>query len=153
MRTPNDLHRRATELVDAARAFRAAAEQPGSHAGVPGALESLEEALQLLSGGWYQLAGDAAPGIVSRRAGRGSEGGPRPRVDEISREQEAHLMGALHDIAASFARCARACRQGRSTASPIIAQRSAAVPNTSEGQSYGELSWFEGRRPPPQRVA
>jgi hypothetical protein len=153
MNAADDSRRQATELVEAAQAFRAAAEQPASHSGAPEALESLEEALQLLSAGWYQLAADASPGFASRRGGCGSEGGSRPGVDSLSREREVELMGALHDIAASFARCARACRQGRSTAAPVIAQRSAAVSNAHQGQDYDELMWFEGRRPPAQRVA
>jgi hypothetical protein len=31
-------------------------------------------------------------------------------------EQEVRLMGAVYDVAAAFARCARACRAGESTA-------------------------------------
>ena len=114
---------RASELVDAARAFHASAERPGSHVAAPDVLESLEEALQVLSAAWYQLAADASPGIVERRCGRGSEASSRPRVDGLSREQEVRLMGTLHDVAAAFARCARACRDGRSTATPIIARQ------------------------------
>jgi hypothetical protein len=53
MKTADDLHNRAAELAEAARAFQAAAEQPGSHAGALDALESLEEALQVLSGAWF----------------------------------------------------------------------------------------------------
>ena len=40
---------------------------------------------------------------------------------ELSHEQEAHLMGTLHDVSAAFARCARTCREGRSTVAPLIA--------------------------------
>lgn len=152
MKTANDLHNRAAELVEAARAFQAAAEQPGSHAGGLDALESLEETLQVLSGAWYQLAADASPGIVARRRGRGSKGGYWPRVDGLSREQEVHLMGTLHDVAASFARCARACREGRSTAAPIIARRVAAEGSHERG-SGDELFWFKSRQKQTQRVA
>jgi hypothetical protein len=144
MKTANDLRNRAAELVEAARAFQAAAEQPGTHAGAPDCLRSLEEALQVLSGAWYQLAADASPGIVARRRGRGSEAGSWPRVEGLSREQEVHLMGTLHDVAASFGRCARACREGRSTVTPIIAGRATAVPNAHQRRSC-ELSWFESR--------
>jgi hypothetical protein len=115
----------AYELVKAARAFHASAARPGGHVAAPDVLESLEEALQVLSGAWYQLAAAASPGIVERRGGRGSEAPSWPRVDGLSREQEVRLMGTLHDVAAAFARCARACREGRSTATPIIARRAA----------------------------
>lgn len=153
MKTANDLRNRAAELVEAARAFQAAAEQPGTHAGAPDCLRSLEEALQVLSGAWYQLAADASPGIVARRRGRGSEAGSWPRVEGLSREQEVHLMGMLHDVAASFGRCARACREGRSTVTPIIAGRATAVPNAHQRRSCAELSWFESRQRPTQPVA
>jgi hypothetical protein len=153
MKTANDLHNRAAELVEAARAFQAAAEQPGTHAGAPDCLQSLEEALQVLSGAWYQLAADASPGIAAWRRGRGSEAGSWPRVEGLSREQEVRLLGTLHDVAASFARCARACLEGRSTASPIIARRATAVPNAHQPRSCDELSWFESRQRPTQRVA
>jgi hypothetical protein len=152
MKTANDLHNRAAELVEAARAFQAAAEQPGSHAGAPNCLQSLEEALQALSGAWYQLAADASPGILARRRGRSSKGGSWPRVHGLSREQEVALMGTLHDVGAAFARCARACREGRSTATPIIARRVAAEGAHERGRG-DELSWFEGRQPPTQRAA
>ncbi len=123
MNTADRLHHRATELVGAARAFHAGAEEPGSHAAAPDSLAALEEALQVLSAAWYQLAADASPGIVERRCGRGSEAPSWPRFDGVSREQEVRLMGTLHDVAAAFARCARACRDGRSTVGPIIARR------------------------------
>ena len=153
MKTADNLDNRATELVEAARAFQAAAERKGSYAGVPDSLESLERALVLLSASWYQLAADASPGIVARRRGRGSEAGSWPRVEGLSREQEVHLLGTLHDVAASFARCARACREGRSTVTPIIARRATAVPNAHRRRSCDELSWFESRQRPTQRVA
>jgi hypothetical protein len=35
-------------------------------------------------------------------------------------------MGALHDAAAALGRCARACREGRSTVAPIVTRRLAA---------------------------
>jgi hypothetical protein len=123
MNTADRLRHRASELVGAARAFHASAREPGSHATAPDALAALEEALQVLSGAWYQLAADALPEIVDRRCGRGSEAPSWPRVDGLSREQAVRLMGTLHD--AAFARCARACRDGRSAATPTIARRPA----------------------------
>ena len=152
MKTANDLHNRAAELVEAARAFQAVTDRPGSYAGAPDSLESLEKALQVLSASWNQLAADAAPGIVARRRGRGSEAGSWPRVEGLSREQEVHLMGTLHDVGASFARCARACREGRSTATPIIARRVAAEGAHERGRG-DELCWFEGRQRQTQGAA
>jgi hypothetical protein len=123
MSSADPLQHRASELVEAARAFHEAAERPGSHVVASAVLESFEEALQVLSGAWYQLAADASPRIVDRRHERGADAHSRQRVDGLSREQEVRLMGTLHDVAAAFARCARACREGRSTLTPMIARR------------------------------
>jgi hypothetical protein len=87
MDASESLRDRAGELVEAARAFHAAAERPRAYMAAPDALESLEEALQVLSGAWHQLAAAAAPGA-----------------------------GPLHDVAAALARCAHACRERRATA-------------------------------------
>jgi hypothetical protein len=57
---------------------------------------------------WYRLAADA--GLSTSRG-------------DLSREQEVRLVGGLHDVAAAFARCARACREGGSAVSPVIARR------------------------------
>jgi hypothetical protein len=114
MNSPKLLHERASELAEAARTFQTAAGQPGSHAGAAGSLEALEEALQVLSAAWSQLATDASPGIVERRRSRASKAGSWPHVDGLSREEEVRLIGTLHDVGAAFARCARACRHGRS---------------------------------------
>jgi hypothetical protein len=114
MNSPNLLHERASELAEAARIFQTAAAQPGSHAGAADSLEALEEALQVLSAAWSQLATDASPGIVERRRSRASEAASWPHVDGLSREEEVRLIGTLHDVGAAFARCARACRHGRS---------------------------------------
>ena len=137
MNTPNLLHDRASELAEAARTFHTAAAEPGSHAGAPASLQSLEEALQVLSAAWYQLAADASPGIVERRGGRASESLSWPHVDGLSREDEVRLTGTLHDVGAAFARCARACREGRSRVTPVIARG-------------GEVSWLEGPDQPAQ---
>jgi hypothetical protein len=122
MNTAERLYDCASGLVEAARDFQAAAEQPGSHSVASDTLASLEEVLQALSAAWYRLAADASPGVVERR-GRRAPGAQSPaRVDGLSREQEVRLVGTLHDVAAAFARCARACRVGRSTIRPIIAR-------------------------------
>src|SRR5687768_10446267 len=107
MNTADSLQASAAALVEAARAFHSASEQPTSHAATPASLASLEETLQVLSAAWYQLAADASPGA-----------GSRAQLDGLSHEQEVRLMGTLHDIAAAFARCARACRAGRTTVTP-----------------------------------
>lgn len=111
MTTADDLRHRASELVEAARDLQSAAEARRSHAGAPDALSSLEEALQVLSAAWYQLGADAW------------------QADAPTREEEVRLVGALHDVAAAFARCARSCREARAIATPLIdrhpAQRAA----------------------------
>jgi hypothetical protein len=152
MNAPDRLDQCAADLADAARNFHSAAGRPGAHAAAPDALASLEDGLQVLSGAWYQLAADASPGILARRSGRGSRADRPPQVDELSREQEARLMGALHDVAAAFARCPRQCREGRAAAAPLIVRRAAAGLGDGRGHD-SQLSWVERREPPPQGVA
>ena len=152
MNTPNRLHDCAGELLDGARAFEAAAEQPGSHMAAPASLERLEETLRLLSAAWYQLAADASPLIIERRLGSDSNVTSRPRVDGLSHEQEARLVGSLHDVAAAFARCARSCREGRSTVAPIITQR-VATGSTDDRRHDGRLPRLKRHERPRQRVA
>lgn len=120
MNASDHLDQRAASLTSAARELRSAAGRPGSQAAELNSLASLEHALRELSDAWYQLAADAPPEIASRRAGSSSRSGRWQKVDGLSREQEVRLMGALHDIAAAFARCARVCREGRSTVAAVI---------------------------------
>jgi len=125
-------------LAEAAGAFQRAAQTPGSHLAAPETLASLQESLQVLSGAWYGVAADAASGIAVRTAGEGTS----RRRDGLSREQEVRLMGALHDVAAAFARCARACREAQSTVTPIVA-RSAGGRQADAARRDGELAWFQ----------
>jgi hypothetical protein len=75
----------ASELLSAARAFHFAADRPGSHAAAHDSLESLEEALQLLSesrskltpSGPRRVAGD---GRSSRREFARFERRARPKA-------------------------------------------------------------------------
>jgi hypothetical protein len=90
-------------MLDAARAFRAAAGEPDRVELVPAALTNLEQAVEALSAGCYQLARAAPP----------------------SSEQLVHVI-ALHDVAVSFDRCARACRDAQSTVASVIARRATA---------------------------
>jgi hypothetical protein len=152
MNSPSQLHDRASDIVEAARAFQTAAEEPASRASAPHSLAALEEALQALSAAWYRLAAGASPGIVERRCGRGSEAPSWPRSDGLSRDQEVRLMGTLHDVAAAFARCARACRAARSGVTPIIAGRGAA--SRADGRGDGkEFPHFQRHERPGRRVA
>lgn len=153
MNTRDLLHDSASELVDATRSFHAAAGRPGSYAAAPDSLAALEEALQVLSAAWYQLAADASPGIAERRRGRESEARSWPSVDGLSREQEVRLMGTLHDVAAGFARCARVCREGRSTITPLIIARVTAGRADDQWGRARELSWLESRERPTRSVA
>jgi len=120
----------ASELLEAAQRFQSAAQEPGCHVAVPETLVSLEEALQVLSAAWYQLAADAAR----------------------SRQLELQLVGTLHDVAAGFARCASACREGRLTVTPVIARRVAA--GRAENRRNGnEFPRFQRHERPGPRVA
>jgi hypothetical protein len=119
-------------LVEAAQAFDRAAEARGSHRAAPHALASLQEALQSLSAGWYRMAADAGASM--------SRG-------DLSREQEVRLIGALHDVAAAVASSARACREGGSTVTPVIARSTPTEPG-GDGHVDDEVSWFASRQPP-----
>ena len=135
MKPGDDLNRRASELLEDARKLQSAAARPGCLIGVPETLVSLEEALQVLSAAWYQVAAEALPGR-----------------DGLSREQEVRLMGALHDVGAGFARCARQCREGRSTVTATIA-RQAATGRADDRRRGNEFPRFQRYDRPGQRVA
>lgn len=152
MEPGEDLSRRASELLEDARRFRSAAAQRGSRRYVPDALVSLEEALQVLSGAWYQLAADAAPRIVERRLDDASAAPSRPPRGGRSREQEARVMGTLHDVAAGFARCARACREAQSAVAPTIGRR-ASPGRADNGRQPGEFPRFQRHDRPGRSVA
>jgi hypothetical protein len=149
MSTVDPLEHRASQLVEAARAFHESAERPGRHVVAPAVLESLEEALQVLSGAWYQLAADASPRVIQRRHEGGSDAHSQSRVDGLAREQELRLMGTLHDVAAAFARCARACREGRSTVTPMVARRE----TDGDRSDGGRFPRFQRHERPTGRVA
>jgi hypothetical protein len=131
MTSPDDLRTAVSALAEAAQAFDRAAGARGSHRAAPDSLASLQDALQALSAGWYRLAADA---------GASGSGG------DFSREQEVRLIGALQDVAAAFARSARACREGRATVAPVIARRM----HAGDGHGDAEPSWFASRQPPAQ---
>ena len=151
MEPGQDLSRRASELLEDARRFRSAAAQRGSKRYVADALVSLEEALQVLSGAWYQLAADASPPSVERRMGHGAMAASRPPRGGLSREQEARVMGTLHDVAAGFARCARACREAQSAVTPTIGRR--ATPGRADNGSHPrEFPRFQRHDRPGRRV-
>jgi len=152
MNSPDRLDQYAGDLADAAWNFHTAAGRPGSHAAARDSLASLEDALQALSGAWYQLAADASPGIASRRASSSSRDHRWQKVDGLTREQEVRLIGALHDVAVAFARCARVCRERRGVIAPLIDRRVEAGSGGGRGHD-SQLMWLESREPPPQRVA
>ena len=155
MNTTGHLQDRASDLVEAARRFQAAAQQPESYAAAPDSLSALEDTLQALSAAWYQLAAHASPGIAAPRRDLDSDVLSWPLVDGLSREQEVRLIGTLHDVAAAFARCARQCRDGRSAVTPLIARRVVAEEAAEAGEQLddADLAWFESRERPTQRVA
>lgn len=114
------LDRHADQLLATAQAFQSAAGKPGSSAAAPAALDYLDEAFGILSAAWCEVAADAAPGIIERWGRNG--GGQTATVAEqaLSREQEAHLMACLHDVAGALASSARTCREARSTIVPLL---------------------------------
>jgi hypothetical protein len=152
MTSPDPLRAPVSALVDAANAFHRAAATRGSHRAAPDSLASLQEALQALSAAWYRLAADAVPSALERSSTPGMDSAAPPRAGDLSREQEVRLIGALHDLAAAFAHCARACRDGRSTITPVIARSMPADPAGAD-RVDDEMSWFADRRPSTERVA
>jgi hypothetical protein len=123
MNSMDPLQDKAAELIKAAQAFHFAADQPGIRPALPLSLALTEEALQVLSGAWYQLAADASRGIATRSRQPGTRDARPPRTDGLSHEEEARLIAALQDVAAAFARCARTCRDGRLAVTPVIKRR------------------------------
>ena len=123
----------AADLLRAAEAIQGAAARPGSSRAATATLTSLEEALQALSASWYQLAADT--GVLERRRRAAGPAEPRPAAEnDLSREQKVRLVGALHNVAAAFAGCARVCRGARPTLVSLIDARepSASVRPKSE---------------------
>jgi hypothetical protein len=80
----------------------------------------LEDAPQTVGAGRYRLAGDAAPRIAAQRR-LPKTGPPQELPCFLPQEQEVHLTTTLRDLAAAFARCARACRSARPIAGPLMA--------------------------------
>jgi hypothetical protein len=109
-------------LVDAANAFHRAAESPGSHIGAAESLGAAQTALRILSAAWYRVAADAVPSIHDRNQAHARSGQAPARATGLSHEQEAQLIGALHDAAAAFARCARECRVSEARVAAITAR-------------------------------
>jgi hypothetical protein len=110
-------------LVDAANAVRHAAEVPGSHIGAPESLGAVQTALGILSAAWYQVAADAVPSISERNPGYSAGARVPRRASGLSREQEVLLIAALHDAAAAFAKCARACRESEARVAAVLDRR------------------------------
>jgi hypothetical protein len=152
MNLTDPLHDSAAELIKAAQSFNSAASQPGTHGAAPFSLARTEEALQLLSGAWYQLAADASPRIARRSRLLSARDAESSGTEGLSREQEARLTAALHDVAAAFARCARSCREGRSAVTPVIAG-CAEDEEIEHERSPGESVPFGKHEPQKQRVA
>jgi hypothetical protein len=63
------------------------------------------------------------------------------RSRDLSREQEVKLIGALHEVAAAFARCARACREEEATVTRLIAGRRPSDA-ADAARADGDGSWF-----------
>jgi hypothetical protein len=120
MTSRNALSSRAAALLDAAEAFHRAAETAGSHNGAAESLGAAQTALRVLSAAWYRVAADAVPSLHEREPVRDLPGQVPSPASGLSREQEVLLVGALHDAAAAFAKCARECRDSEATVAAII---------------------------------
>jgi hypothetical protein len=119
--TSNDvLNSPTAALVDAANAFHQAADRPGSHVGAPESLDAVQTALRLISAAWYRVAADAVPSVHERDPDSPVGGQAPTRTSGRSREQDVVLVGALHDAAAAFAKCARACRESEVKVASVI---------------------------------
>jgi hypothetical protein len=145
MNSPDHIHDHASELLSAAQAIQESAGRPGSSRAATAVLTCLEEALQVLSASWYQVAADA--GVLERRR-EARLAQPWPAAENgLSREQEVRLIETLHDVAAAFAQCARACRDARPTLVPLIDER------TPAERSTREFPRFARQERPTRRVA
>jgi hypothetical protein len=119
MNSMNPLHDNAAELIKAAQSFHSAASQPGILGAAPLSLARTEEALQLLSGAWYQLAADSSG------------------VDRLSHEQEARLTATLQ---VGGHACARRMRQRRGDRVPAHARDPGARPVAGRQRQMG-VAW------------
>jgi hypothetical protein len=117
----DQLERHGRDLLGIANAFSATAGKPGRSDGIPRVLPRLEAALRVLGSSWYELAADAAPGVVERRTGVRRREHRDPNTEVVrSHEQEALLVATLQDVAASLLDCARVCKSATSIAAPLI---------------------------------
>jgi hypothetical protein len=145
MNSPAHIDEHASDLLSAAQAIQGAAGRPGSSRAATATLACLEDALQALSASWYQIAADA--GVLERRR-EARLAQPWPAAEKgLSREQEVRLIETLHEVAAAFAQCARACREAQPTLVPLIDER------LSAERPSGEPARFERQMPPTRRVA
>ena len=131
MGSTGQMNDHAADLLSAAQAIQDAAGRSGSSRAATAALETLEEALQALSASWYQVAADAVVLEQRRQAARLAQPWPAAQ-DGLSREQEVRLIGTLHEIAAAFAKCARACRRAGATVEPLIGEHTPPARTPSE---------------------
>jgi hypothetical protein len=141
MNSADHLRTQASRLRQAARDFHELAARPGASAATPAALESLEEALQAIGTGWFELAADAVPGVARRQSSE-PVASPERRGSGLSREREVQLAATLHELAGGFARCARGCREARSIAEPLIA----AQPSSHRPVRHAGMPAWPGRR-------
>lgn len=111
---------RASAVLSAARDLQGAAGEPGSREAAATALGHLDEALQALSASWYEVAADAVPASQQRRRPATPDSSSSRAESGLSREAELRLIGALHDVAAGFARAARVCRDARPTVAQLV---------------------------------
>ena len=116
--TADQRHVQAARLVQAAQDFRDAAARPGASLSAPAALAPLEEALQEISARWYRLADAAASRIATRR--RLPETRAFTRADSLWRSRRSTIPRPC-TTSPLPSRPARARRQGRPIAEPLIA--------------------------------
>jgi hypothetical protein len=140
MSSADDLRAHASLLRQVAQDFHELAARPGASVAAPATLESLDEALQAISGAWLELAADAVPG--ARRQSSEPVASPERRRSGLSGEREVQLGATLHELAAGFARCARGCREARSVAEPLID----AQPSSRRPVRQASMPAWPGRR-------
>jgi hypothetical protein len=114
MNSPNLLHERTSELAEAARIFQTAAGQPAVMPGRRAPSKPWRKPFRCLAPPGLSWPRTRRRESFERRRSRASEAASWLHVDGLSREEEILLRGTLHDVGAAFARCARACRHGRS---------------------------------------
>lgn len=123
MSATDQLRVQATDLAARANDLHAIHADPESWSAVPDLLADLEQILRALSASSHELAAGAAPGVSKLRLWLNPRAPTASVQAGLSRQHEVQLISALHDVAAEFNACAKACRKAREVVGLLTACR------------------------------